>query len=566
MAVTTWLSLVFFLVLLSVVFSAEEKDLVERLAKSSAAIKTTLSTLRERWSVDKYPLFLASAAMTHSAWELLKVKLQKKILESFLDGKRSSFVISFMGSSVTAGHDSPQNRTFPDMTGQLMSKAFEPLEVSLITRNAAQGNNPCMPYDLCVRPFAGSDADIVHWEQQFNCWDSNWNWGYEQFIRQAQMLPNRPLVVFAESSTPNWGDKECKPGGEDGKQPPLPTSHTVTADEKELLAALDSDSPKKIATDIVFRRFKNHFEFLSKLTQAYKTAGGVQWFRSQEYYPVYKCLGPYNAKWGCCSASWHPSLLGHELRASHHTFHWLLVLQDAVADLTSKLAGGSAKAVLEGVDKHLEHAHKHIPPKPLYPQEPQIVDGLQCFSDYEPRYERGDDLLSRVVGDSVTKTNGWSRLMFELLLPDGKNFVKIHREKNGNLDRRWLLASTKAKDSGPLNINIHVQNDGPSFICSPPGEWGNLPAGYKNFWTVDTEMYLTENTGDIRSKPDATTAAAFTFDPSKATKFSYTNRKPKDTQTVCVDFDKHFPKGHHVLSVVPKHDTENIMIGLLLVA
>lgn len=27
------------------------------------------------------------------------------------------------------------------------------------------GNNPCIPYDVCVKAFAGNEADIVHWEQ-----------------------------------------------------------------------------------------------------------------------------------------------------------------------------------------------------------------------------------------------------------------------------------------------------------------------------------------------------------------------------------------------------------------
>ena len=52
---------------------------------------------------------------------------------------------------------------------RIMKKAFEPLRISLKTRNAAMGNNPCMPYDICVRTFAGADSDIVHWEQSFNC-------------------------------------------------------------------------------------------------------------------------------------------------------------------------------------------------------------------------------------------------------------------------------------------------------------------------------------------------------------------------------------------------------------
>ena len=107
---------VLFLLLLGGTQAADDAALKERLSKSAEAIKATLKRLRERWDVDNYPNFLASAAMTLSAWELMKVKFQRKILQAHLDGKKTSFVISFMGSSVTAGHGEPSNlRTIPQL-------------------------------------------------------------------------------------------------------------------------------------------------------------------------------------------------------------------------------------------------------------------------------------------------------------------------------------------------------------------------------------------------------------------------------------------------------------------
>ena len=125
-----------------------------------------------------------------------------------------------MGSSVTAGHDSPFNVSFPILTGKNMAPAFEALGIQLESRNAAMGNNPCMPYDVCVRTFAGADADIVHWEQRYsspthhptpthhlppsyNCMDGK-AFLLEEFIRQSIQLPSRPVVVFSDSATPNW--------------------------------------------------------------------------------------------------------------------------------------------------------------------------------------------------------------------------------------------------------------------------------------------------------------------------------------------------------------------------
>jgi hypothetical protein len=134
---------------------------------------------------------IQSAAMTHTSWEVLKLKFQSRILHHAKADYKSDkkFVISFMGSSVTAGHDSPFNVSFPIITQvtstesvdaktiyylslllnfplymcvlqTMMSPAFTAFNLTLETRNAAMGNNPCMPYDVCVRTFAGSDVDI----------------------------------------------------------------------------------------------------------------------------------------------------------------------------------------------------------------------------------------------------------------------------------------------------------------------------------------------------------------------------------------------------------------------
>jgi hypothetical protein len=88
-------------------------------------------------------------------------------------GHPTSFVMAFMGSSVTAGHDSPFNVSFPVRIGENMAPALEAAGISVESRNAAMGNNPCLPYDVCVKAFSGADADLVHWEQSFNVRESN---------------------------------------------------------------------------------------------------------------------------------------------------------------------------------------------------------------------------------------------------------------------------------------------------------------------------------------------------------------------------------------------------------
>lgn len=104
-------------------------------------------------------------------------------------------------SSVTAGHDSHFNASTPIVAGVLMKPAFDALGIELDSRNVALGNNPCTPYDVCVKLFGGIDADIVHWEQTYFCEGKPI---IEQFIRQAMTMPSRPIVVFSESHTGKW--------------------------------------------------------------------------------------------------------------------------------------------------------------------------------------------------------------------------------------------------------------------------------------------------------------------------------------------------------------------------
>jgi len=69
--------------------------------------------------------------------------------------------------------------------GELMKSSLDALDIALDSRNVALGNNPCTPYDVCVKYFGGLDADIVHWEQSYFCDGGN---VIEQFIRQGAIF------------------------------------------------------------------------------------------------------------------------------------------------------------------------------------------------------------------------------------------------------------------------------------------------------------------------------------------------------------------------------------------
>jgi hypothetical protein len=126
--------------------------------------------------------------------------------------------------------------------------------------------------------------------------------------------------------------------------------------------------------------------------KAYKMAGIQMWRHTA--YEAYKCHGPYVKNWGCCSASWHPSLLGHELRAAHHSYFWLLIYRDALRELLNQNTN-DLKGTLQVVQKHVDSEHRHIPVQPMY--ESHFTDTQQCLTAFEPRFDPESDILKFVV-------------------------------------------------------------------------------------------------------------------------------------------------------------------------
>ncbi|KAJ1394190.1 hypothetical protein B484DRAFT_407962 [Ochromonadaceae sp. CCMP2298] len=201
-------------------------DLVSKLNDAIAVSQKSIEHIFDLWDVKTYPNFLKSCTMTKLSWELLKLKFQARILESLEPSEApAKFVISFTGSSVTAGHDSHFNFSTPVIVGNLMGPAFASMGITLHSRNVALGNNPCTPYDVCVKYFAGVDADIVHWEQTYFCEGQI----VEQFIRQSMGMPSKPLVVFSDSNTAKWAKEDCKSGHINRTDP-------IDAEEQSLLA------------------------------------------------------------------------------------------------------------------------------------------------------------------------------------------------------------------------------------------------------------------------------------------------------------------------------------------
>jgi hypothetical protein len=158
----------------------------------------------ERWKINDYPFFLESYAMKKDAWKALKNRISNRILESLHSNSTKKFIFTFMGGGASVGYDVYHERVFSVDLKKIFESVGKSLQIDIEIRNVAIGDNPCMPYGLCVRTFAGQDSDLILWEHTYDCYAAACRCILEQFIRQALNIPFRPILAVASSSIPNW--------------------------------------------------------------------------------------------------------------------------------------------------------------------------------------------------------------------------------------------------------------------------------------------------------------------------------------------------------------------------
>lgn len=88
--------------------------------------------------------------------------LVKKFTAAILQKRK--FIISFGGSSVTAGHDNRFVDAYPSVMERFLKPVMEKAGAPLTVRNHAMGGTASTPWSLCLRNHLGEDADIAVWE------------------------------------------------------------------------------------------------------------------------------------------------------------------------------------------------------------------------------------------------------------------------------------------------------------------------------------------------------------------------------------------------------------------
>ncbi len=234
---------------------------------------------------------------------------------------------------------------------------------------------------------------------------------------------------------------------------------------------------------------------------------GIQTFQHLKH-EDYACQGPYIKDWMKGAASWHPSVIAHRLRASHHAYFWLLVWHEAVREVAGLAAHRAVDAILKDVEHHLGTLY---PPMHAAAHKSAIVDDMKCFTDYEPRSVREVSLKDRVVAglakdDAAADAAGWRFSIYENLVD--KKLVE-NSLRQGYQDFKKLMYGNVA--SGPLSLSLSITKDGPVsvdglfcpfgvtaynsrvqvLVCETPGIWGKLPDGFVHFYESKAEIYVT---------------------------------------------------------------------------
>lgn len=99
----------------------------------------------------------------NDAFNVYKYRFARKIMEG-----NARYLMTFGGSSVTAGHDGKLNSSFPMIAEKRLRPIMEALGIDFEVDNIAQATNNCIPYGLCYESMGKINPDFVGWEQVLN--------------------------------------------------------------------------------------------------------------------------------------------------------------------------------------------------------------------------------------------------------------------------------------------------------------------------------------------------------------------------------------------------------------
>jgi hypothetical protein len=353
---------------------------------------------------------------------------------------KKTFVAAFTGSSITDAGDCAYNQSYAFVFGEMIRPITQALGVDIEVRNVAQGNNPIVPYDLCVESLVGDDVDFVSWEQQLNCPNSVC---VEVFVRNVLSIPSKPLVGILEPGVNyNGANKLGRIVGRlIGAKAELLEHYSEFG--MHMISGSTSFLGKDGATD-------------SKLSISHLISEGKQFG----------------------NAGWHPGPYGHKLLAYYLAYnHGKMWVQAAEILHQRSIQNQELSQIFEIKDT----PDDFFGSVDFFTFSPSSkLSKTYCSTVYEPRYNPNFQMANLLVDTQIVD------LRSDLLDHDpvsGKWVLQVHPQLTGNgnsargsLNRKYAYLGNK--DSGSISFKIEQTAIGPLAVCQPKfkptGDLGRL--------------------------------------------------------------------------------------------
>lgn len=498
--------------------------------------------IHNSWQIDKFPEFKKTVHIPKAEWETYKQKFQHLLTHA---SNKTKFIIAFGGSSVTAGHDNYLNESYPAIVEKQLKPIFDLLGVQLSVLNAAIGNNPCYPYDMCMESHIPPDVDMISWEQSLNCGRDPEP--IESFLRTSAMSRNRPMVMLMSSGTPYWEPKDC-----DGVDPSPPQLTAVENREASLpLDVLSNQS--SILWNFHFLNAGGN-DLAKNLANYYSHVVPIS-AQNLNGLAVYKCKGPYGPDFAQKTLgkgkSWHPGVKGHQLRADSFSYFMTSILSSALTEYIPYFRASRGKT-LEYASKISSHIAKRtwqIKTSPL--PKPLVCSPLvcrqstppKCLTMIQPQFTLRYNMKKfLVVPDHIPE--GWTS---ELSWMDVNGVAKAVSENRGYLDKKIIFMSD-SNTTSPIEFSIIPSQTGVLWLCQVPRGFLKYPDSIASLDTGAIVTITPQHSGKMTSRAS---------EPKVLT------MKKVSGENECFQSAESFDKGRSILSIRKRDPSKRINIAYI---
>lgn len=507
--------------------------------KAIAESQKILSKIHARYEFDgkgvksSGRLFMLSVSnMRAKVWDMIKYKTALKML----DPDYKIYKMIFGGSSVTAGHDNVYKQAYPNIVYESLGPMLASVGIDMQVHNIAQTANGCIPYDLCYEAMGGMDADLVNWEQSYNCGHDDG--AFELTARWAGWSKHRGIVQFSASGA--WAPSNCNKSSD---HPPF-SDHEWTPKS----AGIEDWKPK--TTDLA--EWKKTMDQFAQAHDSHARFTG-SWGNDKAYAGVGKMAfnvwegnskAIYDGKGGqmgfsiaspCGNmrfmtkeasvyglgkgARWHPTRGFHLLRGEFIAWNHALPMLDAIYMVKEDFASGAKESTL--LETYRAKVHELMPPmgSPKRCQKYHCEERPNCFTNYYPHFPTDHTITELIVGQ-----NAWS---YKGSIP-----TKGWHGAHGYRDLKPYFEVDSAKpEAGGFHVKVQTNKKDFFWVCGVKLE--------------NVKFFLHENGQDTLPKKEGS-HQPYT-PPHDSERKLLVNSEPKDGGGC-----RHLagiPKGKHILSL-----------------